>query len=130
MTDAALAKVTAEQELQDAEGLVKYAKGTVKKEMQSRARQTKVLAQSIKRLKKVRGQLEGQVNGNGASADLERLYKKRLIDRNAYSAGAMNVIEAGQRLAAVEIEIDQAESQIEEFTASKDMLKTLLVGFG
>jgi hypothetical protein len=125
ISEGALAKATAEQELQDAEGLVGYAKGTVKKELISRQRQVKVLNQSIKRLIKVRGQLEGQVNGNGASADLERLYKKRLIDRSSYSAGAMNVIEAGQRLAAVEIEIDQANSQIEEFNASQEMLRSL-----
>jgi hypothetical protein len=125
LSDSALAAVTAKQELADAEGLVDYASGTVVKELQSRQRQAKVLNQSIKRLVKVRGQLEKQVGGNGASADLERLYKRRLIDRNAYSAGSMNVIEASQRLVAVEIEIDQAQSQIEEFSASRDMLLSL-----
>jgi hypothetical protein len=125
LSEAALARVTAAQELQDAEGLVDYAKGTVKKELTSRARQVKVLNLSIKRLIKIRGQLEEQVNGNGAAADLERLYKKRLIDRTSYSAGALGLIEAGQRLAAVEIEIDQAQSQIEEFSGSKDMLLSL-----
>lgn len=125
LSDAALARVTAEQELQDAEGLVSYAQGTVKKELQSRSRQVKVLKQSIKRLIKVQGQLAAQVNGNGASADLERLFKKRLIDRTAYSAGAMNVIEASQRLVAVEIEIDQARGHIEEFEASREMLLSL-----
>ncbi len=125
LSDASLGRITAEQELQDAEGLVGYAKGTVKKELQSRARQVKVLSQSIKRLKKVRGQLAAQVNGQGASADLEQLYKKRLINRSSYSAGALNLVEAGQRLAAVEIEIDQAESQIEEFGSSAEMLKSL-----
>jgi hypothetical protein len=125
LSESALARISAEQELQDAEGLVGYAKGTVKKELVARTRQVKVLTQSIKRLTKVQGQLLAQVNGNGASADLERLYKKRLIDRNAYSAGAMNVVEASQRLAAVEIEIDQGRSQIEEFSSSKEMLLSL-----
>jgi hypothetical protein len=125
LSDAALAKVTAQQELEDAEGLVKYAAGTVKKEIQSRARQVRVLAQSIKRLSKVRGQLAAQVNGSGASADLERLYQKRLINRSSYSAGALNVIDASQKLAAVEIEIDQSESNIAEFDASAEMLRSL-----
>jgi hypothetical protein len=125
LSDTVLARATAEQELQDAEGLVSYAKGTVKKELVSRQRQVKVLNQSIKRLAKVRGQLAAQINGNGVGADLERLYKKRLIDRNAYSAGAMSIVEASQRLVGVEIEIDQAKSQIEEFQASREMLVSL-----
>ncbi len=125
LSDTVLAKATAQQELQDAEGLVSYSKGTVKKELLSRQRQVKVLNQNIKRLTKVRGQLAAQVDGNGASADLERLYKKRLIDRSSYSAGAMSIVEASQRLAAVEIEIDKAKGQIEEFEASQEMLLSL-----
>jgi hypothetical protein len=127
LSDDALVRVTAEKDLAEAEALVKYSAGTVKKEMQSRHRQSKVLTQSIKRLKKVRGQLEKQVNGKGPSADLERLYQKRLIDRSSYSAGTLNLIEAGQRLAAIEIEIDQAEGQITEFEMSQEMLASLEV---
>jgi hypothetical protein len=125
LSDASLARITAKQELQDAEGLVDYAKGTVKKELQSRKRQAKVLGQSIKRLAKVRGQLQAQVDGQGASADLVNLYKKRLINRSSYSAGALGLAQASQSLASVEIEIDQAQSQIEEFSSSEEMLLSL-----
>jgi hypothetical protein len=125
LSEASLARITAEQELQDAEGLVGYAKGTVKKELQSRKRQAKVLGQSIKRLSKVRGQLQAQVDGQGASADLDRLYKKRLINRSSYSAGALGLVQASQNLASVEIEIDQAQSQIDEFSSSEEMLLSL-----
>lgn len=125
LSDTVLARATAKQELQDAQGLVKYSKGTVNKELLLRQRQMKVLKQSIKRLTKVRGQLAAQVDGKGASADLERLYKKRLIDRSSYSASAMSIVEASQRLAAVEIEIDQAQGQIEELEASREMLLSL-----
>ena len=125
LSDEALAKVTAQKDLLEAEALVTYAAGTVKQEMRSRARQSKVLAQSIKRLQKVRVQLEKQVNAQGPSADLERLYQKHLIDRSSYSAGTLNLIEAGQRLAGIEIEIDQAEGKITEFMSSRDMLVSL-----
>ncbi len=125
LSDEALGRVSAEKDLAEAEALVKYAAGTVNKELQSRARQSKVLVQSIRRLQKVRAQLAKQVNGKGPAADLERLYQKRLIDRNSYSAGTLNLIEAGQRLAAIEIEIDQAQGQITEFESSREMLQSL-----
>jgi hypothetical protein len=125
LSDEVLAQVTAENELNEAQALVKYAGGTVKKELQLRARQSKLLQQSIKRLRKVRVQLSSQVNASGPSADLERLYQKRLIDRNSYSAGTLNLIEASQRLAAIESEIDQAEGQITEFNSSREMLQSL-----
>jgi hypothetical protein len=119
-----LATSSAEQELRDAEALVKYAAGTVKKEIQMRSRQAKVLAQSIKRLRKVREQLSSQVNGAGPSADLRRLYDKRLIDRASYSASTLGLIDAGQRLAAVETDIDQADGRLEELAMSQDMLSS------
>jgi hypothetical protein len=124
LSDEVLSKATAEQELSDAGDLVTYAAGTVKKELKSRGRQSKVLAQSVRRLKKVRGQLAAQVEG-GPSADLAKLYNKRLIDRATYSASNLNLVEASQRLAAVDIQIDEAESQMEEFESSKEMLESL-----
>jgi hypothetical protein len=125
LSDQALAQVTAEKDFAEAEALVKYAAGTVRKELQLRARQSAVLEQSIKRLQKVKTQLDKQVNAKGPSADLERLYQKRLIDRTSYSSGTLNLIEAGQRLAALEIEIDQAKGQITEFESSSVMLRSL-----
>ncbi len=125
LSDETLAQLTAENEFNEATALVKYAAGTVKKELELRARQSKVLRQGINRLQKVRSQLAKQVNAKGPPADLERLYQKRLIDRNSYSAGTLNLIDAGQRLAAIETEIDQAEDQITEFLSSKEMLLSL-----
>jgi hypothetical protein len=125
LADEAFSKVTAEKDFSEAKNVVKYALGTVRKEMQSRRRQTKVLQQGIKRLQKVRSQLAGQVNGKGVSGNVESLYKKRLIDSSVYSASTLNLIEASQRLSGVEIQIDEAKSQIEEFTMSMDMLQSL-----
>jgi hypothetical protein len=126
LSNEVLSKATAEQELADASDLVTYAIGTVKKELQSRNRQSKVLAQNVKRLRKVKAELASQVDG-GPSKDLARLYKKRLIDRSAYSSATLNLVDASQRMASVEIQIDEAESQIEEFASSKTMLQSLQV---
>jgi hypothetical protein len=125
LVDELLAKSSAEQELRDAEALMKYAAGTVKKEMQSRNRESKLLAQSIKRLRKVHSQLSKQVNGSGPTADLERLYQKRLIDRTSYSASAIGLVEAGQRLAAIETDIDRADGRLDDLAMSQDMLSSL-----
>jgi hypothetical protein len=125
LSEQALALTTAGQEFKEASALVKYAAGTVKKELQSRARLSKTLQQSQKRLKKVRSQLREQLDGNGPSGDIEKLYKRRLIDRNAYSAAAMNMTQAAQNLAAVETQIDEAEAQLADLQTSKTMLDSL-----
>lgn len=127
LSDEALGRVSAEKDLLEAEALVKYAAGTVKKELQARGRQSKILAQNIKRLQNVRGQLEKQVNGKGPAADLKRLYQKRLINNTSYSAGTLSLIEASQRLAAIDGEIDQADIQITELSSSREMLESLAI---
>jgi hypothetical protein len=123
--DEAFTKVTAEKEFAEAKNLVKYALGTVRKERQSRIRQISVLKKGNKRLKVIKGQLAGQVGGSGVSGNVEKLYKKRLINRDVYSATTLNLIDAEQRLVALEIQTDEANSQIEEFESSMEMLKSL-----
>jgi hypothetical protein len=125
LSEAALAKVTAEQEFADATALAAMSAGTISKELQKQVRQGKVLKQGIARLKKVRTQLEAQVQAGGPSDDLEKLFKKRLIDRSAYSAGTLNLINAAQKLADVEIQIEQFQSELDEFEASREMMLNL-----
>ncbi len=125
LSEAALAKVTAEQELSDAKSLVALSAGTITKELEKHTRQGKVLKQSIGRLNKVRKQLASQVEGGGPSADLEKLFKKRLIDRSVYSASTLNLIAVSQKLADVEIQIEQFQSELDEFEASREAMVSL-----
>jgi hypothetical protein len=124
IADEAYVKTAAAKELKESDALVKYAAGTVSKELAARERQVKLLQQAVKRLRKVQGQLQQQVDG-GPAKDLEKLYKKRLINRNSFSTGTLSLIEAGQKLAAIEIEIDDAQRQIDDFDSSREMLRSL-----
>lgn len=125
LQEAALAKVVAQRELEDAQGLVKYALGTVKREIIARNRQGKVLGQSVKRLKKVKAALEAQLGTHGAREDLAKLYKKRLIDKSMFNSGALGLLEASQRLAGLEDDIDAAQAKVDEFEGSLQMLASL-----
>lgn len=125
LADAALAKVTAQRELQDANVVVKYALGTITKEIKSRERQIKTVSLNVKRLKKVKTALQGQLGSNGARADLQKLYNKRLIDKTLFNSGALGLIEASQRLAGIEAQLDDAQSQQAEFSLGIETLKAL-----
>ena len=124
--EAALGKTTAMQERADARTLVTYSIGTVKKEISARKRQSKVLSQNIKRLKKVRGALQVQLTSDGQSADLKKLYGKRLIDKTSFNSGALSLIEASQRLATLEGQIELSESELEGIASTMELLQSLL----
>lgn len=126
LQEAKLGKSTATQELADARTLVTYSIGTVKKEISARKRQSKVLVQNIKRLKKVRGALEAQLASDGQSADLKKLYSKRLIDKTSFNSGALSLIEASQRLATLESQIEFSESELEDLASTNELLQSLL----
>jgi hypothetical protein len=125
LSEAALAKVTAEQELSDAKALAELSAGTITKELQKHERQGKVLKQGIQRLKSVRKKLAAQVEVGGPADDLERLFKKRLIDRSQYSASTLTLINVAQKLADVEIQIEQFQGELDEFEASREMMINL-----
>jgi hypothetical protein len=58
--------------------------------------------------------------------DLKALYHKRLISTRAYNSGALGLLEASQRLASVETEIEETRAKSEDIDASVTLLKSLL----
>lgn len=128
MTENAMDKVRNERDLHDARLLVKYSLGTVEKEIKASGRQRKTLSVNIKRMEKVRNVLDAQLSKGGMSDDLEALYKKRLIDKKTFNASALGLVEASQRLAAIDGEIDVMKSQLENMAANDAMLKSLKIG--
>jgi hypothetical protein len=123
ITEVSIALNQTIQRIED-EALVKDNLGTVRKEIQFRDRQVKVLSQAIKKLRKAKAQLE-RASEAGQSADLKKLYGRRLINKQAYSSTALNIAEAAQRLAAIDIEIDTADAQITDLQVSRTMLMSL-----
>jgi hypothetical protein len=124
-SDVNLAKVTAKRELADAADLVNYVGGTIKKEMVARKRQEKVLADSIRRLERVKGKLAKELDGKGPVENLNTLYSKRLITKNYFEAGNFSILEAHQRLVAIQNEVETMQSQHDDLQSSMGMLATL-----
>ncbi|MFO1034813.1 MAG: hypothetical protein U1E15_12345, partial [Hyphomicrobiales bacterium] len=118
-------KRTAERDLADARVLVKYASGTIGKEIKTRQGKSGTLAKNAARLTKVRDALARQLNSGSMNEDLEKLYSKRLIDKKSFTAGALSVLEASQRLASVEADVDALQAQADESASSIAMLKDL-----
>jgi|GEM_PF-3342730 hypothetical protein len=128
LTENAMDKLRAERDLHDAQLLIKYSLGTVEKEIKASTRQRKTLAGNVKRMEKVRDVLDAQLTKGGMSEDLEALYKKRLIDKKTFNASALGLVEASQRLAAIDGEVELMKSQLENMAANDDMLKSLKLG--
>jgi len=128
LTENAMDKLRSERDLHDAELLVKYSLGTVEKEIKASVRKRKTLAGNVKRMAKVRDVLDGQLTSGGMSDALEDLYKKRLIDKKTFNASALGLVEASQRLAAIDGDIETMKSQLENMDANDGMLQSLKVG--
>ena len=125
LSDVMLDEATAKRELADANDIVAYVGGTIKKEIVSRKRQEKAMRDAVQRLARVKKQLVRELGKSGATQNLDELYRKRLVTRSYYQAGNMTLLEAQQRLITIENDIDAQEGQIADLQASMDMLTTL-----
>ena len=125
ITEAELQKLTAERSLVEAGQLVKYAVGTINGEIKLHKRQDKLLKQNIGRLVKVRDSLKRQLSKGGMAADLNRLFDKRLISKSSYTASTLGLLEASQRLAAIEGEVEQYLAQVDASQGQVEILVNL-----
>jgi hypothetical protein len=105
--------------------LVSFAADTVEKEIVSRNRQIKVIDQNLFRTEKVRKIFAKQLKAGGMSDDLARLYGKRLIDRKSYSSNTLGLLEAGQRMAGIESQVDIMRSDRAQLEMQVLMLRSL-----
>lgn len=128
MTENAMLKTRATRDLHDAELLVKYSLGTVNKEIKASARRHKMLNDNIARMTKVRKVMQAQISHGGMEADLEKLYKKRLIDRKTYNAGTLGLVEASQRLAGMDADIEAMQGDVATLDGNADLLTSLRDG--
>jgi hypothetical protein len=126
LSDVALAKSTAEKELEEANSLVTYAQGTIKAELVAGERRRKAALKALKRLETVRKQFASQIDDSAAKRQLDTLFKRRLINRNSYSTSVMNMIDASDKIASLETQVDEAQTMLAEIEADRDMLTSLL----
>lgn len=125
LTQTQLERSTAERDLADARVLVKYASGTIGREIKTRQKQSGTLAKNADRLAKVRDALASQLNSGTMAKDLKKLYDKRLIDKKSFTSGTLGMLEASQRLANVEGDVDALQANAENAASSIAMLKDL-----
>lgn len=125
ISEANLAADTSKQEFEDASLIVNYASGTIAKEVTNIQKQAKSSAKNLRRLEKIQGGLQRQLQKGGMKRELENLYASRLIDRKTYTASAMGALEADQRLAMVEAEIDREQLFAERSEFTIEILRSL-----
>lgn len=128
ITEAKFGLGKAERSLTDGEVMVRYATDTVRKEKTRINRLNKSLVTKIARLDKVRGALQRQLSKDGAASDLQELYNRRLINRQKFNSSALGLLEASQRLAAIESEMDSLVTEKEDITISLGLLDSLQDG--
>jgi hypothetical protein len=125
LSEAELEAAKAERELEDARLLVSYVQGTVAKEIEAREAARATVLSDLKRLEKVQAAFKRGMDKGGLAADLAALYEKRLIDKRSYSAGTLGILEAEQRLAVLEGDVDRARDEAGVFETTIAMLKSL-----
>ncbi len=119
------AKATRAQE--DARLLVGYVLGTVEKEIDARTARRATLAKTEARLAGLREAFKRQLSGGGMSADLQKLYRKRLIDRKTFNAETLGLMDAGQKLSYLEGDLGNVHDEGQAFDANIKMLKALRI---
>jgi hypothetical protein len=125
VTDAKLAETTAVNALADAQEQIKTAIGTFKREIKIRDKQIATSRKTISRLAKVRKDIERQLNDSGVRTNLSELYRKRLINRRDFTNSSLGILEATQRLASVENEIDAIQIAMDETIGAVELLRML-----
>lgn len=125
VSEAELEAAQATRAHEDAKLLVGYVLGTVEGEIEARTARQNTLGKSVKRISGLKRTFEKQLKSTGLSAELARLFEKRLIDRDTYNSGTLGLLEAGQRLSGLEGDLEIARDDVVSADADIRMLKSL-----
>ncbi len=125
VSEAELEAAQATRAHEDAKLLVGYVLGTVEGEIEARTARQHTLGKSVKRISDLKQTFEKQLKATGLSAELNRLFEKRLIDRDTYKSGTLGLLEAGQRLSGLEGDLEIARDDVVTADADIKMLKSL-----
>jgi hypothetical protein len=125
VSEAELEAAQATRAHEDAKLLVDYVLGTVEGEITARTARQDTLGKSVKRISGLKRTFEKQLKSTGLSAELAKLFEKRLIDRDTYNSGTLGLLEAGQRLSGLEGDLEIARDDVVSADADIRMLKSL-----
>jgi hypothetical protein len=125
VSEAELEASNAERAMFDADLLVGYVLGTVTQEIDNRQAQLKSMMSSLGRTRVLKRKFEQNLSANGVAGKLRDFYAKRLIDRKAMTSNTLGLLEASQRLASIQGDIDTGEDDIKALKATINMLSAL-----
>jgi hypothetical protein len=125
VSEAELEAAQATRAHEDAKLLVGYVLGTVEGEIAARTARQTTLGKSVKRISGLKRTFEKQLKSSGMSAELAKLFEKRLIDNYTYKSSTLGLLEAGQRLSGLEGELEIAKDDVVSADADIKMLKSL-----
>ncbi len=125
LSEADLEAAKAVRAQSDADLQVSFAIATIKKEISVQQRNLKAQKKAVARLKKAFNAGQRQLKSSGMSAELNALYQKRLIDRTSLASGTIGLLEADQRMAALETQIGNGELDVESIIAKINSLQEL-----
>lgn len=124
-SEARLEASEAERARADAELLVTYVMSTIDGEIAARKAKLASMKSSIARQKKLKANFDRELGRNGLSAKLGRLYAKRIIDRKTIESNTLGLLEASQRMASIETDLETAGDDAAAESTALTMLAAL-----
>jgi hypothetical protein len=113
LSEADLEATKAVRAHEDAKLQVAFAIDTINKEVIAQKRGLKAQKSNLARVGKTLASGKRQLKSGGLSAELASLYNKRLIDRSVLASSTLGMLEADQRIAALEGQIEIAKLDVE-----------------
>ena len=127
LSEAQLEAGRARRDHDDAALMVEYVKGTVDEEINSRLERLGTTGNAIRRVKKVMAAFDKQLKSGGMERALADLYNKRLISKKTYESGTVGLLEAAQRRAGLDTELEAAQNEKKALASTIGMLESLRV---
>lgn len=124
-SEAQLEESEAERARNDADVLVGYMASTIEGELKARVARRKTMLNTLKRVEKLQNSFKNQLGKGGLAADLDELYRKRIIDRRSHDSNTLGLLEASQRLSGLEEQLATAQDDVAVADASIAMLRSL-----
>jgi hypothetical protein len=115
----------AQQTLAKAQSVVAYSLGTVDKQTKFVKARSKTLERDVTAQRELVTAFASQIEGGEFNRNLKRLYDKRLIDKTTYQSGMLGLLEAKQRMQAIQSQLSEAEDELSNIDATLGMLNSL-----
>jgi hypothetical protein len=125
LAEAQLESDSATRAAEAAKLMMDYTSDTINKNLKSLQRKTTISNSETRRIEELLALFKNQLSEGGMQADLKRLYKARLIDKKAFSSGALGILDATQRLRQLEGQLELAKEQQADASTSIAMLNGL-----